>query len=71
MINADFTLKIVDFGMARVLELNRDRTKNVTHQFYSAPEVIFTKNYDFKGEDRESVDVSNFYGSLLDFKLCS
>uniref|UniRef100_A0A914DFF1 Protein kinase domain-containing protein n=1 Tax=Acrobeloides nanus TaxID=290746 RepID=A0A914DFF1_9BILA len=36
--------------MARQIDISRDNTKNVTHPYYRAPEVFFSKNYDFKAD---------------------
>lgn len=69
LVNSNCLLKICDFGLARVAEMNknRDMTQEVVTQYYRAPELLLgAKHYDF------SVDmwsVGCIYGELLNRKI--
>ena len=69
LVNSNCLLKICDFGLARVVEMNknRDMTQEVVTQYYRAPELLLgAKHYDF------SVDmwsVGCIYGELLNRKI--
>lgn len=69
LVNSNCLLKICDFGLARVIELNKNRgmTKEVVTQYYRAPELLLGANhYDF------SIDIWSvgcIFGELLDRKI--
>ena len=69
LVNSNCLLKICDFGLARVVELNknRDMTQEVVTQYYRAPELLLgAKHYDF-AVDMWSVGC--IYGELLNRKI--
>ena len=69
LVNSNCLLKICDFGLARVVEMNknRDMTQEVVTQYYRAPELLLgAKHYDF-AVDMWSVGC--IYGELLYRKI--
>ncbi len=69
LVNSNCLLKICDFGLARVAELNknRDMTQEVVTQYYRAPELLLgARHYDF-AVDMWSVGC--IYGELLNRKI--
>ena len=46
-VNEDCSLKIFDFGIAR-LDNSSKKTRNITTRYYRAPEVILKMEYDHK-----------------------
>lgn len=69
LVNSNCLLKICDFGLARVIELNknRDMTQEVVTQYYRAPELLLgAKHYDF-AVDMWSIGC--IFGELLNRKI--
>jgi nemo like kinase len=69
LVNSNCLLKICDFGLARVVEhnKNRDMTQEVVTQYYRAPELLLgARHYDF-AVDMWSVGC--IYGELLNRKI--